>query len=89
MERYLHTYINYNQANWDQLLLSAEFAINAAVSETTHCAPFVATCSYLLQMSFNADALQSTGATACKRVAYSKAHSIAELMQAIWDWTRA
>lgn len=49
-----------------------EFAFNTTRSDTTYYALFVATCGYLLQISFNATASQSTGTTTCKYITYRK-----------------
>jgi len=42
MEAYLRCYVNYQQNNWVQLLPTAQFAHNSAVSETTKVSPFYA-----------------------------------------------
>ena len=52
MTRYLRTFVNYNQDNWVSLLPCAEFAINAAVNESTKLSPFVANKGYEPRMSF-------------------------------------
>src|SRR6266540_1554981 len=40
LKQYLHTYCNYQQDNWSELLPLAEFAYNNAPSETTGVSPF-------------------------------------------------
>ena len=54
MERYLRSYVNFQQDDWVRWLPMAEFAINSAVSETTKVAPFLATLGYEPRMSFEA-----------------------------------
>ena len=40
LEQYLHIYCNYQQDNWSELLLLAEFAFNNTPSATTGVSPF-------------------------------------------------
>ena len=42
LEQYLRFYINYRQDNWVELLPTAQFAANSAISETTGLTPFYA-----------------------------------------------
>lgn len=88
MERYLRTFVNYYQDNWDKLCPSAEFAINASKSETTRLSPFMATRGCQPRMSFEAQS-QELATTARDRIALEKATSIVEPMKEIWDWTKA
>ena len=53
IERYLRSYVDFNQENWASLLLSGEFAANAAVSESTQLSPFAATRGYQQRISFD------------------------------------
>jgi len=46
LEQYLHVYCNYQQGNWSELLLLAEFAYNNAPSATTGVSPFLANKGY-------------------------------------------
>ena len=46
LEQYLHVYCNYQQDNWSELLLLAEFAYNNALSATTGIFPFFANKKY-------------------------------------------
>ena len=46
LEQYLHIYCNYQQDNWSELLLLAEFAYNNALSATTGVSPFFANKGY-------------------------------------------
>jgi hypothetical protein len=89
MERYLRTFVSYYQDDWDTLIPSAEFAINSAMSETTKISPFMATRGYEPRMSFDAEVSRVEPKTARERIAFGKAKSIVEPMQAIWDWTKA
>jgi hypothetical protein len=46
MQQYLWAYCNYQQDNWKQLLLIAEFCYNNTQSETTRVTPFYANYGY-------------------------------------------
>lgn len=46
LERYLHTYVSYQQDDWDEWLEEAEVAVNSHPSETTGLSPFFATNGY-------------------------------------------
>jgi len=46
LEQYLYVYCNYQQDNWSELLLLAEFAYNNAPSATTGVSPFFANKGY-------------------------------------------
>ena len=46
LEQYLHTYCNYQQDNWSDLLPLAEFAYNNAPNATTGVTPFFANKGY-------------------------------------------
>ena len=46
LKQYLHVYCNYQQDNWSELLLLAEFAYNNAPSTTTGVSPFFANKGY-------------------------------------------
>jgi hypothetical protein len=46
LEQYLHAFINYNQTNWDLLLLLAEFVYNSSVHSGTSLTPFQTTYGY-------------------------------------------
>jgi hypothetical protein len=52
-ERFLRTYVNYQQDDWDNWLPEAEAAINANPSATTGISPFFATNGYEPRMSFD------------------------------------
>jgi hypothetical protein len=85
MERYLRSYVDFNQENWANLLPSAEFAANAAVSESTQLSPFVATRVYQPRMSFDEAELAET---ARERVALTTARNLAEPMEKAWAWAQ-
>ena len=51
MEQYLHVYCNYQQDNWSELLLLAEFAYNNASSATTGVSPFFTNKGYHSNLS--------------------------------------
>ena len=82
MERYLRTFVSFDQDNWVEWLPLAEFAINAAESPTTKCSPFQAVYGYQPRMSF---AARSPGSDR-ERIADADASSIAEPMQAVWTF---
>lgn len=46
MEQYLHAFVSYQQDNWTEWLLTAEFAANNHKSETTGLTPFFANYSF-------------------------------------------
>lgn len=89
MERYLRTFVTYYQDDWDTLSPSAEFAINASVSESTKMSPFMATRGFQPRMSFNSEKLAQEPKTARERLAFGPAKAIALPMKDIWDWTKA
>jgi hypothetical protein len=55
LEQYLQIYCNYQQDNWNTLLLLAEFAYNNAPSATTGIMPFFANKGYHLNISTHLD----------------------------------
>lgn len=54
MERYLRSYVNYQQDDWVQWLHMAEFAANNSESATTRVSPFFANFGFHPRMSFDA-----------------------------------
>ena len=86
MERYLRTYVNYQQDDWVEWLPQAEFAANAAISATTKVTPFFANYGYEPRMTFDVDALNEQGATTRERVEFEKANTLARKMKDIWEW---
>jgi hypothetical protein len=52
-KRFIQTYVNYQQDDWDDWLPKAEAAMNANPLSTTGISPFFATNGYEPQMSFN------------------------------------
>ena len=46
MEAYLRAFVNFEQNNWAQLLLMAEFAYNNAKNASTGYTPFELNCGY-------------------------------------------
>ena len=51
LEQYLRVYYNYQQDNWSELLLLAEFAYNNTPSATTGVSPFFANKEYYPNLS--------------------------------------
>jgi len=45
--------MNFNQKNWAELLLSAEFAINIIIFKSTQLSLFIINKEYKSQISFN------------------------------------
>ena len=85
---YLRHFADYHQENWEELLPMAEFSINAKESESTGVSPFMATRGVEPRMSFDAEALEDRGVTARDRIDNRTARSIAQDMQAVWDYTK-
>jgi hypothetical protein len=52
-KRFIRTYVNYQQNDWDDWLPKAEAAINANPLSTTGISPFFATNGYKPQISFD------------------------------------
>ena len=46
LKQYLHVYCNYQQDNWSELLLFAEFVYSNALSATTSVSPFFSNKGY-------------------------------------------
>ena len=81
IKRYLRSYIDFNQENWVSLLLSGEFTVNIAVSESIQLSPFIATRGYQPRMSFDeAEPIE----TARERVALIKIRNLAEPIEKAW-----
>jgi hypothetical protein len=57
LEQYLRAYCNYQQDNWKQLLLIAEFCYNNIQSETMRVTPFFANCGYHPRFKSNLGAM--------------------------------
>ena len=87
MERYLRTYVNYQQDDWVEWLPKAEFAANAAASLTTSVSPFFANYGCQPRMSFDESSIAEEGSTTRERVEFRKANSIAIKMKSIWEWS--
>lgn len=72
--------MDFTQDNWAGLLPSAEFAVNAAVSEFTRLSPFIITREYQLRMSFNEP---ESAETAKKHITLRKVKNLAELIKKV------
>ena len=86
MERYLRAYVNYQQDDWFDWLLMAEFASNASESASTKLSPFFVNNGFELRMSF--EPLKIDG-TARERISGRKAASIKDVMKNIWAFAAA
>ncbi len=55
IEAYLQAFVNYEQDNWTQLLLMAEFAYNNTKNASTRHTLFELNCGYLPRVSYKED----------------------------------
>ena len=85
MKRYLRLYVDFNQENWASLLASAEFAANAAVSESTQLSSFMATRGYQPRISFDE---AKPAKTARERVVLARARNLAKPIEKAWAWAQ-
>ena len=86
MKCYLCSYVNHFQDNWVEQLPMAKFSSNSSTSATTKVLPFLVSCGYILQMSF--DPVDLTASSTRKRLANTRARLIADCMQKVWKFTR-
>ena len=87
IERYLCSYVNHFQDDWVERLPMAEFSSNANTSATTKVSPFLVSRGYIPCMSF--DPVDLTASSTRERLANTRARSIADCMQEVWEFTRA
>lgn len=81
IERYLRTYVNYQQDDWVKWLFMAEFAANNTESSTTRVTPFYANYGFYPRMSFDAPAIIDAPVTAQTRSEREKADGLADKMK--------
>ena len=86
MERYLRTYVNYQQNDWAKWLPIAEFAANANVSESIKMTPFFANLGYEPRMSF--DQVKTKPENTRDRLEIGKARDIGDTLKKIWEFAR-
>ena len=87
MERYLRTYVNYQQDDWTKKLALTEFAANNAPSLTTTVSPFFANKGYNPRLSFNLAPHKEKSQNHPRDVAEGKrATDIAKKMKELWGW---
>ena len=79
MEQYLRAFVSYHQEDWDLLLPMAEFAANAAVSDTTRMSPFFLNKGYEPRMSFTPTSNEPTSTR--QRLELAKAKDISGTME--------
>lgn len=79
MERYIRTFCNYGQDDWNTILPMAEFAANNMTSATTKMTPFFATRGYHPRMSF--DPVTVTPESTRERLLTCRAMDISERMK--------
>ena len=87
MERYLRTYVDYQQQDWSEWLPQAEFAANALYTEATGLSPFFANTGQEPKMDFDLDELQPPQSTN-ERLQQAQARSVVDRMRAIWEFAR-
>lgn len=83
MERYLRTYVNYQQDNWAEWLPMAEYAANACVSSSTEVSPFMINYGFEPRMSFDPPGEGVRAKTTRERVLKDKAVKIKKTMKDI------
>jgi hypothetical protein len=66
MEQYLWVFVNYQQDDWVQWLLLAEFAANNGMSKSTKCTPFFAVQGVDPRMSFAGEPTQERDQQRCE-----------------------
>ena len=84
MERYLRSYVSYQQEDWGKWLSLAKFAENANISATTGVSPFFANYGYEPRMEFDISKITAPE-SARERIQQSHAKDIAERISAAWD----
>jgi hypothetical protein len=85
MERYLRTYVSYQQDDWVKWLALAEFAANNAPSATTLVSPFFATRGYDPRLSF--DFTSDPKARHPKdKFELQRAIDTAKKLHGLWEW---
>ena len=83
MERYLRTYVNYQQDDWTKWLPIAEYASNACKSDSTQLSPFNINYGFEPRMSFEPI---DTNGSARERILKQKASNIGDVMKDIWEF---
>lgn len=87
LERFLRTYCNYLQDDWDKYLIDAEAAINALPSESTKISPFMATNGYEPINPFDLEATQVLPDTSMQgKKERKKAVRFAEQAKERWEF---
>lgn len=81
MERYLRSYVNYQQDDWSKWLAMAEFSSNASASASTTLSPFFVNQGYEPRMSFEPVEIDGS---ARERILKRKAVDIQGKMEGIW-----
>jgi len=71
------------------LLPAAEFAANAAESDSTGLSPFQATRGYTPRMSFDTEAYKTNAPIARERIQQGKANALAHGIQNAWEFCKA
>ena len=84
MERYLRTYVNYQQDDWTEWLSMAEFASNACVSASSGLSPFQVNYGFEPRMSFYP--IDASTGSARERILKTRAKNIGQAMEKIWEF---
>jgi hypothetical protein len=86
MERYLRTYVSYQQDDWVKWLPLAEFAANNAPSATTMVSPFFATRGYDPRMSFDFSQTDPQARHPKDKIELRRALDTAKKLHDLWEW---
>jgi len=89
MERYLRTFCGYHQDDWAELLPAAEFAANAAKSESTKLSPFEATRGLQPRMSFEKPEPPHEARPARERIERQRAQAIGGHFAEVWEFAKS
>ncbi len=84
MERYLHTFVNYQQDDWSEKLIIAEFAANNNISASTKLSLLFTTKNLHPRIRF--DIVELSNTSTCKWIFQQKTLHISENMQSTWEF---
>lgn len=84
MERYLRSYVNYQQDDWEPWLSMAEYAENAQISSSIGMTPFFANYGYEPRTEFDLRNLKNPSSTR-ERLEQGHAIAITQRMRQAWD----
>ena len=84
MEKYLRTFVNYQQDDWSEKLAIAEFATNNNESASTKLSPFFATKGLHPRISF--DIVDLSNAGTYERILKQRPLNISRNMETTWEF---